>query len=153
MQMESAVLGTITYEETDIYYFANGLPGFEEQKQFLIIQPDPGIPFSYLQAVEDASVAMVVTDPFLFYKDYDFELPGDSRNQLQADDFEYIRVWSIVTIPGKLEDATINLMAPIVVNTQHRIGQQLILHDTGYKPRHPLIREASPVGGDDDARP
>ena len=46
---------------------------------------------------------------------------------------------AIVTIPpGKPEEATVNLYAPIIINTTVKRGMQIILSESGYPMRFKL---------------
>ena len=42
-------------------------------------------------------------------------------------------------IPENPSEATINLMAPIVINERERCGKQVILHESQYSVKHPLL--------------
>jgi flagellar assembly factor FliW len=46
---------------------------------------------------------------------------------------------AVATIPEDAEKATVNLMAPIVINEAGRYGKQVILPESGYSVRHPLF--------------
>jgi len=55
-----------------------------------------------------------------------------------------LTIYAIATIPADPREATINLMAPIVINERGRRGRQVILHDSKYSVRHPLVGGAEP---------
>jgi len=38
---------------------------------------------------------------------------------------------------------TANLMAPLVINHRLRIGKQIVLHESGYNVREPIIKAPS----------
>lgn len=137
-------LGNIEYSENDILSFAHGIPGFEEEKQFILIPAeDIEFPFSYLQSVQSADLAFIVTDPFLFVENYDFELsPSDATalNVKTDEDLADISVLTIVTIPNDVDQTTINIMAPIVINHAVKVGRQVLL--TEYSDtKFPLFRK------------
>ncbi|MBR3063853.1 MAG: flagellar assembly protein FliW, partial [Exiguobacterium sp.] len=50
---------------------------------------------------------------------------------------EHVSVYSIVTLREPFESSTLNLKAPIVIETKERRGKQVILDDT-YPARYPL---------------
>lgn len=137
-------LGNIEYSENDILNFTHGIPGFEEEKQFILIPAeDIEFPFSYLQSVQSADLAFIVTDPFLFVENYDFELSSSDATALNVkndDDLLDISVLSIVTIPNDVDQTTINIMAPIVINHAAKVGRQVLL--TEYSDtKFPLFRK------------
>lgn len=139
MQVISSRLGVIEVDENKLIRFENGLPGFEERHLFTLVQTDTQIPFSYLQSVEDGELSFIVVDPFVFFPDYKFDLPGETVNELQIQSEKDVMVMNIVSIPDKLENATINLIAPVVLNQRTGQALQMIIHDGSYQVKQPLL--------------
>jgi flagellar assembly factor FliW len=50
-----------------------------------------------------------------------------------------LAVYAVATIPEDPTRATVNLMAPIVINDKGRSGKQVILHESKYSVKHPLF--------------
>ena len=140
MEIKSIILGTVEVEEKAVYRFERGLYGLEEHQCFALIIPDRTMPFAYLQAVEEPGVCLLLADPFQFNRKYEFDLAQSELELLQAAGPESIEVWATVTTPGEtLESATMNLLAPIVLNVQKQLGCQVVLHDSGYDTKSPLF--------------
>ena len=137
-------LGNIEYSETDIINFTHGIPGFEGEKQFIMIPAeDIEFPFSYLQSIKSSDLAFIVTDPFLFVESYDFELSKSDADALTLsgdDDLGNISVLSIVSIPEDVDQTTINIMAPIVINHASKVGRQVLLSEYS-DVKYPLFRK------------
>ena len=155
MKIKTFHFGDIEIDDDSIVHFPQGIPAFEDHQYFAFIQPDENIPFSYMQSVDHGELALVVTNPFLFYPDYEFELPESTKEELKIRSEEDVCVWAVVTVKGRLADATLNLLAPVVVNVNEKLGRQIILHDSGYRTKHRLIPEEqaairTPAKGDDD---
>lgn len=155
MKLNTRMLGEIEVNGEDLLQFPQGLPGFEELRAFVLLKPDDDIPFHFLQSVEEEQVSFILTNPFWFFKEYEFHLPPAAKDTLQMaearDPAEAhdLTIWSIVTIRGALEEATINLQAPVLINIKERVGLQVILHDTAYHSKHSLIQqEASLEAGE-----
>ncbi|WP_158630185.1 flagellar assembly protein FliW [Cohnella sp. AR92] len=142
MKLETAQFGQIEIEEDHIYLFEQGIPGFEHATRFVFIDVEEHESFSYMQSVDDKNLSFIVVDPFEFYKSYEFNLPDLAVEQLQVYPSEQIKIRTIVTVREKLEHATTNLVAPIVLNDSKRLGKQVILTSTSYTTRHKLF-EAS----------
>lgn len=138
MKINTLYFGELEYSEQDIFQFTNGLPGLEEHQSFLLIPMEEGIPFSYLQSVGEGSLSILVTNPFDYFQDYDFSVNEGTQYELQIEQPEDIEVWSAVTVTEDLSEATVNLLAPIIINSKKRLGKQVILHDSGYSIKHPL---------------
>lgn len=133
MLLSTAQFGDVEYEPSDIITFPQGIPGFEEQRTFIIIPSgDVEFPFNTLHSTENESLAFIVTDPFLFVENYDFELSKGDADLLKIsgeDDLEDVLALSIVTIPENVENTTINIMAPLMINNKEKIGKQILLNE------------------------
>ncbi|MNI97283.1 Flagellar assembly factor FliW [compost metagenome] len=56
-----------------------------------------------------------------------------------------------MSIRESLEDATINLLAPVIVNTREHMGKQIVLQGTDYMIKQKLVpaqQQAVAEGGD-----
>jgi len=137
--IESPVLGSVNVEGDDLYIFAQGIPGFEDSRRFAVLRPDPESPFAYLQSADRPELVLLVANPFFFFPEYDFELPDAAVAELELASPEEAAVWVVITVPEKPEQATANLLAPIVLNARTRRGRQTILTNQGYTTKHPLF--------------
>lgn len=77
-----------------------------------------------------------MSDPFVFYPTYEFQLPESDKEELEIADLVNVRC--MVTIKEELESSTVNLLAPIVLNPVKRSGKQVVLHNSNYQTRHGL---------------
>ncbi|MCD9022307.1 flagellar assembly protein FliW [Cohnella silvisoli] len=139
MIVNSVVLGDIEVDDNQVIRFENGMPGFEQLKAFVLVQLEPELPFSYLQSVEEAEVAFLLTDPFTFYPGYDIQLSEQVIEDLRIGDEKDVQVWSVVTMKEDIHSATMNLLAPVIINTKEVNGRQVILQNTKYVTKHPLV--------------
>ncbi|MEO3947272.1 flagellar assembly protein FliW [Gorillibacterium sp. CAU 1737] len=146
VQLATAACGPVEIEENDIVTFPHGVPGFEEIHRFVLIKPEPELPFSYLQAVDELDLAFVVTDPFGFFADYEFELSEADQSDLSAEREDQLVVLTILTVRDDLAEATANLFAPVVINWETKKGKQVVLHDSGYSTKHPLLPAVAQEG-------
>jgi len=138
MIVETTRFGKIELLEENIYSFVKGIPGFEEYTKFAGIDIE-GTPFSHLQSVENGNLALIVVDPFVFYSTYEFQLPDSVVQELEIETPEHIDIRCVVTVRDSLEKATVNLLAPIVLNIKNKKGKQVVLHQSDYTTKHPLI--------------
>ncbi|MCM3718464.1 flagellar assembly protein FliW [Fictibacillus phosphorivorans] len=128
---------TIEIQESGILHFEQGLPGFEDETQFVLL-PMEGTPFSTLQSVTTKDLAFFTTNPFLFFKEYDFELAETVQEQLKVKEESDVLVQVILTIHETLDRSTANLQAPVVINVKESLAKQVVLTDNRYKTRHEL---------------
>ncbi len=146
MILNTEHLGEIEFQKEDIIHFPNGIPGFEDENEFIVVLTgDINFPFTYLQSVKSSDLAFIVTDPFLFLDNYDFELSEEDteflelKSDMSVDD---ITVYSIVTIPDNVDKTTINISAPVVINTKNKLGKQVLLKEYD-EMKHLLFKRKS----------
>ncbi|WP_339205359.1 flagellar assembly protein FliW [Paenibacillus sp. FSL K6-3182] len=124
--------------EQTSYKFEQGIPGFEHLTQFIFEEVGDNLPMKLMKAGDEPSISLLVADPFLFYPEYEWQLPDHVKEELGINSEEEVEIWSVLTINTDFANATINLLAPIILNRRTLLGKQLILHDNTYSSRAPL---------------
>lgn len=149
MKIQTKYLGDITIDSKNIIHFKNGLPGFNEEKKFILL-PIPGTTpgtFQTLQSTTTSELAFVVTNPYHMYEEYEFRLDQSTIEQLQIESEKDLLILTIVTLTTPFEKSTINLKAPIIINSKQQQGKQYILNNYSYPTKAPLNREESNQSG------
>lgn len=141
MNLTTDYRGEVTYEKEDIIRIEDGLYGFDHSNEFLLIgNVEPDLPFHWLQSLEEDQVVFVITDPFLFVDKYDFELDDLTVSQLEIESIEDIVVYTTVVIPEKVEEITVNLKSPIIINVKNRKAKQVVL-DGDYPFKYNIFKK------------
>ena len=139
MKINTPYLGEVEYKKDEIITFEKGLYGFEEKQEFLLINlEDPEFPFDWLQSIDDEKLSFIITSPFLFVKDYDFNLPDDIAKSLGIEKPKDALIFSTVVLNEDLEKSTMNLQAPIIINRESKKGRQIIL-EKGYDVKYKFL--------------
>jgi len=139
MEIDTLYFGSKHVNENEIVTFENGIPGFLVEKKFVLLPfTDDGM-YQIMQSVQTKELAFVVTNPFLFFKDYEFELEDSTIEQLQINDKVDIIVFSILTIQDPFTETTANLQAPVIINRKNQKGKQVILNNVPYMTKHKLF--------------
>lgn len=126
---------------TATLHFAAGIPGFPHLHDFVLAPWGPeSSPFMTIMSVDDPDVGFIVVSPFVFYPEYDFDLDSGTTKRLGLVDPSMANVVCIVTLQDRPEDATINLLGPIVINTLSGEACQTVLPHGDYHVRAPLSR-------------
>lgn len=141
--VQSAMYGELKVREDEIVTLVQGMPGFEGYTRFAVIRLEEEGPFRVLQSLEDPDISFIIANPYYFFADYDIGLTEAVQEELSIQRTEEVEVWSVVTANEHIKDATINLMAPLIVNGAKRVGKQVILHESGYRVRQRLLPEQS----------
>jgi flagellar assembly factor FliW len=139
MKLNTPYLGEIEYKKEEIIIFEKGLYGFEEKQSFILVNlDDPEFPFNWLQSIEDENLSFILTSPFLFVKDYEFNLADNITNGLEIAKPEDVLILSVVVLDEDLKKSTMNLQAPIIINRNTNKGRQIILEED-YKLKHQFL--------------
>ena len=138
MKITTKYHGEMEFDKKDIWYFANGIPGFPDEQQFVLYPLADNEVFSILQSVISQSIAFVVTSPVVFFPDYDFTLEDSVVSSLQLENSSDVLPLVILTLGDSLISSTANLQAPLILNTKNSQAKQVILHDKLYHIKHPL---------------
>jgi flagellar assembly factor FliW len=132
--------GNLSIEKENIITFEQGLLGFEELKQFAIIDVEECLPFEWLVSVEDPIVAFPILNPTLFFSDYKPSLSKDDLVLLDIKKEKDVEMFCIVTLGKKPEDVTLNLKGPILINMKNKMGKQVVITEDYYSLNQQLIR-------------
>jgi flagellar assembly factor FliW len=121
-------------------HFRAGLPGFAGERRFALVRwgANEG-PYSVLVDLDDTDIRFLVAPPALFFPAYEVDLDDQSVELLDLQDAGEALVLMIVTLGDKPEDATANLLGPVVINTRTREGLQVVLPETGWTTKVPLL--------------
>lgn len=140
--------GNIVIDESDIIKFKEGLPGFPEEKEFVLIPMGEDEPFLFMQSLMDADLAFFITNPFIFFKDYEFVLADEVLEELDIKSPEDFCVYSILSMADKnIEKMTANLVAPVIIQNETKEARQVILEKTSYTTREGLFHGQSAERG------
>ena len=134
--------GQCSFGESEVIRFPWGLPGFAALRRFLVISVDGEEGYIWLQSIDDLTVAIPLCDPWSLFDDYEAPLPLYAKQSLEIETAESFCVMCVlVARPGS--ETTINLLAPIVINLQTRVGRQVTLENQAYAVRTPVVRPAA----------
>ena len=134
MHVQSSRFGALDVEDHQIIEFPSGLIGLGGSR-YALVSTDDDSPFHWLQSVEDAELAVPVTNPFWFFPDYEVALSDADSQRVGTDSPDDVDVW--VTVRAVPDEVTANLKAPIVVHGGR--GHQVINEAADTGVRTPLV--------------
>jgi len=141
MNIKTTRFGEIEVPEECIILFAGGLPGFPGETKFALFPYEKESPFSIMQSIANPDLTFLLADPYRFYNDYMFELDDQVAIDWGFSTANPPHVYTVATLKDTLEQMTVNLLAPIVVNWVTRIGAQLIIENKNYSVQQLLFPE------------
>jgi flagellar assembly factor FliW len=139
--------GKLDYDSAATIEFAEGLPGFESENRFVVVQQTAYNPLVFLQSLEAPDLCFPampvrVVDPA--YKPQmsaaDLELLGFVSQPVVGEDAIILALVAV-----HQEDPTANLLAPIVINLRNRTAAQCIDPAGRYSHRHALAEALEPA--------
>jgi flagellar assembly factor FliW len=122
-----------------VIHFDEGLIGFSECKDFVLMENESLAPFRLLQSLESPQVSFLVLEPTALISNYYDRVPQRDWEALEVLDGTKPLAFVIVMIGSTPENSTGNFQAPLLVNYERMIGKQVILTDSGLSVRHPLV--------------
>jgi flagellar assembly factor FliW len=125
--------------------FPAGLLGFPESRRYKLKRFNSGdgseSPFLLLSSL-DQDLSFLLIHPDCVTKDYCISVSPEILRSLQTDSEPDLLSFLIVTLRDRIDDITVNLQGPLLINVVSRLAAQLVLED--YPVRHPLV--AAPNG-------
>jgi flagellar assembly factor FliW len=122
--------------------FPSGLVGFEEVKRFWLAEL-PGQACFCRLAAQCGTFSLLLVNPFVAFPAYELELAPHDTAEIGLLAPEEALVLVTVTIPGgNVRQATVNLVAPLVINVDNRLGRQVIVANGPYRLKEPLFAAA-----------
>lgn len=141
MIFDSKVHGPIEYEEKDILTFNKGILGFEDLREFILVDLKEYEPFKLFHSLEDDELGMIVTSPYEFFEEYKVKLSNDVIERLGIKKPEDAIIITTVTLNSDPKKITTNLQGPVVINSSNNLGEQIIIDNGKYKVKEPLMKE------------
>ena len=143
MEIQTTRFGVINVDDSRIMTIPKGLLGFPSHTRYALIQAGEDNYFFWLQCVDEPTLAFVVTDPSIFFKDYDVPLKEETQQELALTDLGFAQIFVICNKVG--DWLTGNLLGPILVNAQNRLAQQIVLTEKKWTTRQPLMQLGAPA--------
>lgn len=141
MRINTEKFGEIEVNENLIFDFVEPIIGYENLTKYVLVEHSENSAFKWLQSIEDETLAFPVSTPAYFDIDYQFEIPTEVAEKIDLKSVESLISLNIVTIPqGQPKNATINLLAPIIINATNKQGMQLILSNSNYPVRQTIFK-------------
>jgi flagellar assembly factor FliW len=153
LRIQTKYFGEIEYDDAKVILFADGLPGFPDDKRFLLMPEDepPGI-FYWLQSVDDGDVAFTLMDVYQVMEDYNPLVEQEYIEDLGDLAESPLEIFNITVIPEDTKKMRVNLKAPIVINMDSGLGKQVIVSNDDYPIRYMIFEPGNALGNTDGDR-
>lgn len=133
MRAVTRLFGEIEIEDDKIIVLENGMIGLPEYRNFaLIFDEEKGAEASavmWLQSMDDPQTAFPVMQPNKVREDYNPTVNEEMLVGLGELNDDNLYVLVTLTANADVKKTSVNLKAPIVINTDTRKGCQIIVED------------------------
>jgi len=121
--------------------FPCGLPGFERERRFTLLEPPALAPLIFLQSLDTPGLCLPTVRLQAIAPEYQLELNSEDLRTLAFDaaavpDAAQMLCLAVVVMQNGPPAA--NLLAPIVIHLARRLGVQAVRSDARYSHRHVL---------------
>jgi flagellar assembly factor FliW len=131
----------LVYSKNDVITFPSGIPGFEKNREFVIVSLPEYAPFEWLVCVDGTRLRFAIINPLLFAQEYSPNMQKEQIEDLGIENPEDVLFYVIVTIRENPLESTANLIGPVVVNKTKKLGKQVIIEDERYSTQEPILRK------------
>ncbi|OQX20161.1 MAG: flagellar assembly protein FliW [Desulfobulbaceae bacterium A2] len=129
--------GEIEFSHDNVVIFPQGLIGFEQLRNFIVMPKSKEGPLFWIQSAEDQEVAFILTDPSSFFPDY-IVVPDEKECALlEIEAGGECHVLAVVTVTPE-QKITLNLAAPVLYAPSTNRAMQVLLENSPYDIRTPL---------------
>ncbi len=140
--------GPLDYDDSAVLNFPAGLPGFENQTRFVLVEQPPVAPIVFLQSMTTPNLCFLAAPVNFIDAQYELSITRDDLQVLGMEGKGPFQPGAgvlclvILTAPenGPL---SANLLAPVVVDVRTRRAVQAVRVDSRYSHQHPLAARQS----------
>lgn len=125
--------------EVPVIEFVAPMPGFPADRRFVLLRlDDEGLLYA-LTSLDTEGLRFLVAPPLPFFPQYALDVDEETLASLGTVSGSDLLLLLVVTAGETAKDATVNLMAPIVLDQRTRRAVQLVLTGSGLPVREPLL--------------
>ncbi len=135
MIIQSDRFGSIDVDAQDIISFSRGIIGFADEREFVLIRTRNANAVGWLQSANTPYMALPVVSAHVLMPKYpDVEIESYAEAAGLGQSLEDLAVLVVLNAPPGIP-ATVNLVAPIIVNASTRKGAQVLLEGSHFTTR------------------
>lgn len=153
MKANTRLFGEIDIQEDKIVTLEQGIIGFPELKKFTLIydseKGDDSDTIMWFQSLDEPQFAMPVMQPSLVKPFYNPTVNDELLEPLGKLGPDNLYVLVTVKVPADIKNMTVNLKAPLIINTDNMKGAQIIVENDDYDVRFPIydiLKKAKEAG-------
>lgn len=143
INVESTRFGSFEVSEEIVLRFPQGMIGFPQHQQYVLIKQREDSVFMWLHSVTDPELAFPIVLPWAFYWEYEVKLSDEDLAAINVKNASQISILCVVNVGADVRKGSINLFSPVVINNELKVAKQVINTANGYSTRDPLFKAAA----------
>jgi flagellar assembly factor FliW len=151
MRIETNRFGTFEVEDKDPIHFPQGMIGFPSEKQFVLLRHRDDSAIGWLQSTTNPALAFPVVSIDALAVAYPAITATAAASHVEETPDPHAVMAVLCASAG--QPATVNLLAPIVVNVRSRKGAQILLEGTTFSTNEPFVLRNLPQAVETPAQP
>jgi len=134
------------YSDDSVICLPRGLPGFEDEHEFILIDQPAYRPLAFFQSLRTPHLCFLALPALSVDRSYRLAVPAEDLALLGLDTSrqpnigEEVMCLSFIAA-GENRTLSANLLSPIVIHLKTRVAVQAIQTGCHYSHRHPLLAE------------
>ncbi len=135
MLVKTKFFGEVDLPEEKILTLDRGLIGLTDYKQFTILYDceKENANICWLQSIEEPTLALPVIKPWIVKEDYNPIVEDELLSHIGELTEDNLVILLTMTVPADIENMSVNLKAPIIINADTRKGAQIIVENPDYE--------------------
>lgn len=152
MQIETTRFGSVEVPEGHLIHLKGGLIGFPKESKFALIPHGESTLIAWLQSAVTPELAFPVVSAHGLVLDYpDVPLEGVAEKAGLAGSTDDFAVLAVLCAPRGMP-ATVNLLAPLLINSVTRQGAQVFLEGSRFTTRELFVIPQQPSVAPQESR-
>ena len=151
MTVETRLFGEVYVGDDKIVNLPQGIIGFPDLKKFTLIfdnERKDGGSIMWFQSLDEPQFALPVMTPTTVCPDYNPTVNDELLAPLGELTEENLYVLVTVKVPQDIKEMSVNLKAPIIINSETLVGGQIIVEDDDLPVRFKIYDIVKKNGGD-----
>jgi flagellar assembly factor FliW len=134
--------GALEYDPAAAVEFPLGIPGFERERRFVLVEQERLAPLVFLQSLDTPGLCFPAVPAGAVDAEYRLAVAREDLEVLGLDPARHpavgTEVLCLAIVAAQEGPPTANLLAPVVIHLARRVGVQAVRADARYSHRHPL---------------
>lgn len=147
MQIETTRFGAVEVPDADLIHFEQGIIGFPKETRFALIPHGESTLIAWLQSASTPALAFPVVSAHALEVDYpDVALDPIAEKANLGGAIDDFAVLAVLCAP-RSQPATVNLLAPLLINSVTRRGAQVFLEGSRFTTRELFVTPSAQPNG------